>query len=199
MADLTPEELERIEYRLSWKRGYPGSRDDARKLVAEVRRLREQLGQRSGDEWQRDIASQLRTALASVDEERAARKDAEAEIERLRERLQRSEYAPCAVCAGSKRLLTGESCGICSGTGLESQEIVGLRLECWKARNACDEAKRKADDHRRQRDEARDDLALLAQLRAHPALDAVLRVVAGGSGSYAECAALLLRLLRGEP
>lgn len=87
-----------------------------------------------------------------------------AEAERLRAECERLRYPPCSVCAGSKRLLTGELCGICSGTGLKSEEIVGLRKECWKARNACEEAKRKADDHRRHRDEYKEKAWMYDQL-----------------------------------
>jgi hypothetical protein len=50
----------------------------------------------------------------------------------LLELLEREQNTPCSVCAGSRVLLTGEQCRICEQTGLESREIVGLRLECYR-------------------------------------------------------------------
>ncbi len=44
------------------------------------------------------------------------------------------DYDPCEVCAGSTKLLSGDLCGICKGTGHGAEEKQGLREECFRLR-----------------------------------------------------------------
>lgn len=48
----------------------------------------------------------------------------------------------CDVCAGSGKLLTGESCGICKGSGEGWQEKAGLRAELARMQLGIERANR---------------------------------------------------------
>lgn len=68
-------------------------------------------------------------------------------VEQLQLELHREENAPCCVCAGDRKLLTGEPCTICSETGLESQEHQGLRRECFRLRRELGESQARLEPH----------------------------------------------------
>ena len=78
----------------------------------------------------RALGDGMRAALQAAAAPELARRDAE--IERLRAELIGARM--CGVCAGTGIPISGKPC-ICGGTGLQGDEVAGLRLALFHADN----------------------------------------------------------------